>query len=345
MRRILPFTFLIFIGILYGTVYFGAPQATPSSQSAAETSSSSAVAPADSCRSCHKPETSEFGKTNHAHVTATGKTAMACETCHGSGAAHIEAEQAAQGDEEKTAKANKLIFSFRGTAKENSDRCMSCHLKDKVPQGFIHSGHAAQGISCNGCHSPHLVKENKDLSKGSLTTAQAQFFQIISGPDETRWLRDKLTKSSQPQLCYTCHGTIQAQFALPVHHRVPEGSIKCTDCHNSHGTPSASNLLKTVTETCTTCHVEKHGPFVYEHPAGKVAGDSGGCITCHSPHGSTNRMLLVRREGRQLCLQCHTGFQGQSAVPHSRLSFQTSGECVRCHVAIHGSNFDPVLLK
>ena len=45
-----------------------------------------------------------------------------------------------------------------------------------------------------------------------------------------------------------------------------------------------------------------------------------------------------------LCLQCHTGFHAQAAVPHSRLGFQTSGECTRCHVAIHGSELDVELL-
>jgi DmsE family decaheme c-type cytochrome len=148
-------------------------------------------------------------------------------------------------------------------------------------------------------------------------------------------------KTSQPDLCYTCHGTVRNQFALPVHHRVPEGLMKCTDCHSSHGTLNPSSLVKTQTETCVQCHVEKRGPYVHEHPAAKVEG----CTACHSPHGSPNRMLLVRREGRQLCLQCHTGFHLLTQAPHGRFGFQTSGECTRCHVTIHGSNFDPNLLR
>jgi DmsE family decaheme c-type cytochrome len=128
---------------------------------------------------------------------------------------------------------------------------------------------------------------------------------------------------------------------LPEHHRVPEGLMKCSDCHNPHGTQNLSSLNKPASETCVNCHVEKRGPFVYEHPAVKIEG----CVSCHNPHGSTNRMLLVRREGRQLCLQCHTGFHAQTAVPHSRLGFQTSGECGRCHVTVHGSNFDPFFLQ
>jgi DmsE family decaheme c-type cytochrome len=154
-------------------------------------------------------------------------------------------------------------------------------------------------------------------------------------------LHNSLLKQAEPTLCFTCHLSIQAKFALPEHHRVPEGLMKCSDCHNPHGTENVASLNKLASETCVNCHVEKRGPFVYEHPAVKVEG----CVSCHNPHGSTNRMLLVRREGRQLCLQCHTGFHAQTQVPHSRLGFQTSGECVRCHVTIHGSNFDPFFLQ
>jgi len=295
----------------------------------------------ESCRSCHKAEFTEFGKTSHAHMQSGNKAAITCETCHGSGKAHSDAEEAAHGDDKKTAVADKLIFSFHGTAKENADRCLTCHISSKQQAMFGHSEHAAEGVSCNSCHATHLVNEIKDQSKGTLNTAQAHFFQVPQLADETRWLHESLLKAQQPNLCYTCHGTVQAQFALPAHHRVPEGVMKCTDCHNPHGTANQANLLQPVTETCTHCHVEKRGPFVYEHPAATVET----CVACHNPHGTTNRMLLVRREGRQLCLQCHTGIHTEAAVPHSRFSFQTSGECVRCHVTIHGSDFDVNFLR
>ena len=78
--------------------------------------------------------------------------------------------------------------------------------------------------------------------------------------------------------------------------------MKCTDCHNPHGSMNLASLNAPNFQTCVNCHAEMRGPFVYEHPAAKIEG----CVSCHNPHGSTNRMLLVRREGRQLCLQCHT---------------------------------------
>lgn len=296
------------------------------------------------CRDCHKSEAVQYAKTSHAKLVFPGKDyIVGCETCHGPSKAHADAIQAAHGDDAATAKALKdfPLFSFRGAPEENAARCLSCHVTSKQQDFFAHSEHAGRGLSCNQCHSAHLVDAVKDSSKGSLTYPQAYFFQLPRLADDTRWLHNSLLKQAEPSLCFSCHLTVQAQFALPNHHRVPEGLMKCSDCHNPHGTENLASLHNPGWETCVKCHVEKRGPFVFEHPAVKVEG----CVTCHNPHGSTNHMLLVRREGRQLCLQCHTGFHSQAAVPHSRLGFQTSGECERCHVAVHGSNFDVNFLR
>src|SRR5262249_34377034 len=165
-------------------------------------------------------------------------------------------------------------------------------------------------------------------------------FLTVSKKDEDRWLSSNLLRKSQNDLCFGCHGTVQAQFTLPSHHRVPEGLMKCTDCHSPHGTRNTPMLKKTNWESCINCHAEKRGPFVFEHAAVKVEG----CIACHSPHGTVSRMLLLRREGRFLCLQCHVD-PVTTNVPHGRLGFATRGECNRCHVAIHGSNSSEFFLN
>jgi predicted CXXCH cytochrome family protein len=296
------------------------------------------------CQSCHKEVAAEYGKTSHAKLTFPHKDYIrGCESCHGPAKAHADAIQAAHGDDAATAKALRdfPVFSFRAPAAENAARCLTCHLSSKQQEFFAHSEHAGHGISCNQCHTAHLVEEVKDHSRGGMSYAQADFFQLPKLADETRWLHNSLLKQPEPALCFTCHLTIQAKFALPEHHRVPEGLMKCSDCHNPHGTPNLASMNKAAVETCVNCHVEKRGPYVFEHPAAKIEG----CVSCHNPHGSTNRMLLVRREGRQLCLECHTGYHGQAQVPHGRLGFQTSGECTRCHVTVHGSNFDVNFLR
>ena len=118
--------------------------------------------------------------------------------------------------------------------------------------------------------------------------------------------------------------------------------MKCTDCHSVHGSENRASLASPGWDTCTTCHTDKHGPFLFEHAAVKVEG----CAVCHTPHGATSRFLLARRESRFLCLQCHGDTHSDIAgVPHSRLGFQTRGDCTRCHAAIHGSNFNQYFLQ
>ena len=166
------------------------------------------------------------------------------------------------------------------------------------------------------------------------------YFSVPQRAAEREWLNNRLLREKQPQLCYSCHRDIESQFQLPIRHRVNEGLVKCSDCHNTHGSITASELRAVGTEACTTCHVEKQGPFVYEHAAVRVEG----CTGCHTPHGSTNSHLLKRRQQRQLCLECHTAPEAVN-VPHPRLGFQEAGACTRCHIEIHGSDYQMQFLR
>ncbi|HVB37204.1 MAG TPA: DmsE family decaheme c-type cytochrome [Vicinamibacterales bacterium] len=298
---------------------------------------------ADRCESCHKAEFTEFHKTPHASLVTAKGMVSGCEVCHGPGRAHSEGEEQARGDDAKTAAAAKLIFSFHGTARENASRCLTCHTTSESQSNFAHSEHFMHGVSCQDCHATHLV-EAADAAAGVKTvkvrSVQAQIFSVPSVGVESAWLQDSLLKKPQPQLCFTCHADVQAKFSLPTHHPVPEGMMKCTDCHQPHGSMNPARLRNVGFEACVKCHVEKRGPFLFEHAAVQVEG----CVACHTPHGSVNHMLLVRRETRFLCIQCHVDPFAPN-TPHGRLGFQASGDCTRCHVAIHGSNFDVNFLQ
>jgi DmsE family decaheme c-type cytochrome len=98
-------------------------------------------------------------------------------------------------------------------------------------------------------------------------------------------------------------------------------------------------------QPCLKCHIDKRGPFVFDHAAVRVEG----CEACHSPHGSTNARLLKRPVVFTLCLECHTG-QGSFGRDADGVRPQTSSHnmadpryqnCTSCHVRIHGSNADP----
>ena len=96
-----------------------------------------------------------------------------------------------------------------------------------------------------------------------------------------------------------------------------------------------SNLI------CTKCHAEARGPFVFEHAA--VKGE-GGCVTCHTPHGSQNPRLLNVANINQLCNQCHSPVSG--ATVHGMNAGSAERQpCINCHTFIHGSNINPAFLR
>ena len=68
------------------------------------------------------------------------------------------------------------------------------------------------------------------------------------------------------------------------------------------------NVLATLAQSfganepgCLNCHGDKRGPFTFEHAPVRFEG----CSTCHEAHGSANPRMLVRREVRFVCLECH----------------------------------------
>jgi DmsE family decaheme c-type cytochrome len=146
---------------------------------------------------------------------------------------------------------------------------------------------------------------------------------------------------------------------MPFKHRVNEGFMNCSDCHNPHGAPAptwraASRPRMTGQalaneEPCLQCHTDKRGPFVFEHAAVRVDG----CEACHFPHGSANPRLLRRPVVFTLCLECHNGAgnfgPAASGVPiHSpshNLAEPRYQNCTTCHVRIHGSNSEARFLR
>jgi DmsE family decaheme c-type cytochrome len=154
-----------------------------------------------------------------------------------------------------------------------------------------------------------------------------------------------LLKDSQPVLCYGCHLDVKPEFSKPFHHRVNEGLLVCSNCHNQHGGFLTTQLRATAAQdtVCFNCHTDKAGPFAFEHAPVKTEG----CVTCHSPHGSANPRLLRRSNINLLCLECHTLTVDSAApaIPTFHNQAQKYQACTMCHVAIHGSNSDHFFFK
>jgi DmsE family decaheme c-type cytochrome len=151
-----------------------------------------------------------------------------------------------------------------------------------------------------------------------------------------------LLKAPQPQLCFSCHSDVKPAFSQPFHHKVEEGLLKCTDCHDAHGTFNNNQLRSTADQNmiCTKCHTETRGPFVFEHAAVKAEG----CLGCHTPHGSQNARLLNVPNINQTCNQCHSPVAAGTIHGMNAGSAEVQS-CVGCHTMIHGSNINPALIR
>jgi DmsE family decaheme c-type cytochrome len=224
------------------------------------------------------------------------------------------------------------------------DTCLGCHSQTISRANIRRSEHTLADVVCSNCHSVHSSTAPKFLLASGLTPAQKAGVKPVS---------------NQRDLCYSCHTTVRAQFDMPFKHRVNEGAVECTDCHNPHGSfaatwsmtgrPRMVDQVEGNEMPCLKCHVDKRGPFVYEHAAVRVEG----CSSCHNSHGSTNTALLKRPVTFTLCLECHNGFSTfgrrndgvPSQTPSHNMADPRYQNCVTCHVRIHGSNSDSLFMR
>lgn len=263
---------------------------------------------ADTCKTCHEDVARGYDKGPHWKTTLAkhqGPQWQGCEACHGPGKEHAESADPA-----------KIIRFPSLSAEEASKRCLSCHELGQEHANFLRSAHVKNNVGCNDCHSIHTPK-----------------------------VQANLLRMAQPQLCYSCHLDVKPDFSKPFHHKVNEGLVSCSNCHNPHGGFLTHQLRSTAAQDqlCFNCHTDKAGPFAFEHAPVKTEG----CVACHSPHGSSNPRLLRRSNINLLCLECHTLTVDSAApaIPSFHNQAQKYQACTMCHVAIHGSNSDHFFFK
>jgi len=287
---------------------------------------------AETCATCHEGHDKEFQKTAHAKLSKEksweGKV-VGCESCHGPGKAHVEAG----GDKTK-------IRTFEGeTSKQVSDSCLTCHAGSEEHSNYMRGEHWRNDVGCTDCHTAHG-------SPAGANKAASNTFVASANAEKPGFENTKMLKGSEQQLCLKCHTETKHQFTQPFHHKVLEGAMKCSDCHNAHGGFEAKQgrLSSGTDSACVKCHSDKQGPFAFEHAPVKTEG----CASCHTPHGSANPRLLRTSSVAQLCLECHTQDHGVGALepvgPAHRLDLQYR-DCTACHVKVHGSHTSPVFMR
>ena len=256
----------------------------------------------DTCATCHEEVSKGFATNPH--------TKMALQ--HGSTGITCEnCHGAGKAHVDGGGDTTKIFNPAKASTKDVNATCLGCHAG--THPNFERSPHAKAGVSCIGCHSVHASED-----------------------------KEQLLKAEQPKLCFQCHTDVKPAFAMPFHHKVNEGLVKCSDCHDVHGTFGNSNIKSTADQNaiCTKCHTETRGPFVFEHAA--VKGE--GCLSCHSPHGSQNARLLNVPNINQLCNQCHSPVSAGTVHGINAGSAEVLS-CINCHTMIHGSNINAAFIR
>lgn len=261
------------------------------------------------CATCHADAADHLKGTPHGKQAFASLGPQGCETCHGPGSAHVQ-------DPENPA-LHPRIDKLPATVQ--SEVCQKCHSGKS--QFFWHgSVHESRNLSCISCHSVHSFKS-------------------VTG---------QLKAANTAEACVSCHKDVRAQLWKSSHHPIREGKMTCTDCHNPHGSATPKMIrAASVNEQCYTCHQEKQGPFLWEHPPVQES-----CLNCHTPHGS-NHIKLQKASVPYLCQQCHANLQHPSELlDASRLGDRPQGPdgesgaanrlfnraCSNCHAMVHGSN-------
>jgi predicted CXXCH cytochrome family protein len=167
--------------------------------------------------------------------------------------------------------------------------CFRCHVNQKNWKTMAHVHGPAGTGDCTVCHNPH-----GDQFQGQLWAA------------------------GDKELCIACH-TDKKKLIYEIKglyvHGILTGS-GCTACHSPHATPYRFQLFKPIYELCTSCHTKlagvERGHPVDKHPVrgGKDprrAGHEFSCTSCHNPHGSRYKFMLVGDViGEQVCVDCHS---------------------------------------
>jgi DmsE family decaheme c-type cytochrome len=328
MHRSRTQVFIIFVlafivGLAPGAWAQGGPKAGAPPAPGAEKASKSTgdYVGSDTCLTCHEEQAKHFRNTVMGRIFANPRTAaekLGCESCHGPGKVHVDA-----GGGKGTIP---LRFSKEEPADLKNQACLTCHEKGQR-MFWKGSPHETRGLACVDCHQ---VMTERTVSMTELNRFKAPIADV------------EALRSNEPELCLTCHQMRRAQLQRSSHMPFREGKVTCSSCHNPHGTPNPKQLIQsTANENCYSCHAERRGPFVWEHPPVME-----NCLNCHDAHGSTNPQLLKVREPR-LCNQCHLN-SGHPSNPYGIVTsggvVQTQGirvinrGCTTCHSTIHGSN-------
>jgi predicted CXXCH cytochrome family protein len=250
------------------------------------------------CGDCHTTSFSKrFSDATGRFDSQWSELGNGCESCHGAGAAHVEAARHPEPAQHRALGASdpRLVRGLH-TQAEQLDQCGACHarrvrlredashermhdtwrpellqdglyfadgqIKDEVFEigSFLQSKMAARGITCSHCHDPHTTRLR---AAGNALCTQCHDRQTF---DNTQ--HHFHAAGTDGARCVSCH--MPSRTYMVVHerrdHRI---AVPRPDLSATLGTPNA----------CATCHEARGNAWaaaaIASHRSGRRSGPSG----------------------------------------------------------------------
>ena len=255
----------------------------------------------EKCLECHEDEGKGYHATPHSRVKneRTPAANNSCDTCHGPGKAHVDAD----GDGH--------IKDFKKMApRQIGEMCTTCHARSEHIN-WDGGKHNSRNMTCTTCHSVHESKSEKA----------------------------QLKKVSVVETCVQCHRKEVNKVHKNSHMPVREGKLECTTCHNPHGSQNVKMLREggSITEACASCHNEKRGPFLFEHAVGRESCIT--CHDPHGSNNERMLVAKLPMLCQRCHIHSRHPATVYDATQLANRSNRIAGRaCVNCHQMVHGSN-------
>lgn len=275
---------------------------TPAEKTPPPTKQAAGYVGDDTCLTCHEDQSKGYHGSPHARAMDPRSPAgnKGCESCHGSGQAHVDA-----GGGVGTIKNPKTMKPA-----EASELCTTCHNRESHRE-WDGSKHDSRNVGCVSCHSAHEYKSEKAQLK-----------------------TEKITET-----CVQCHKKEVNKVHKSSHMPVREGKMECTTCHNPHGSQNVKMLREgnSVNEACATCHAEKRGPFLWEHAVGRE--NCVTCHDPHGSNNDRMLVAKVPMLCQRCHNHSRHPATIYDQTTVNNKSNRIAGRgCLNCHSMVHGSN-------